>query len=69
MSHVLGLITYYGITLVTLLTFPILKTGEKASKIQALQGPIHPELNIAMDMVHWYENAIWRTMYAITLIQ
>ena len=26
------------------------QTGEKASKIQALQGPIHPELNIAMDM-------------------
>ncbi len=26
------------------------QTGQKASKIQAMQGPIHPELNIAMDM-------------------
>ncbi|MEL0612131.1 Gfo/Idh/MocA family oxidoreductase [Marinomonas arenicola] len=26
------------------------QTGETASKVQALQGPIHPELGIAMDM-------------------
>ncbi len=26
------------------------QTGEAASKLQALQGPMHPELNIAMDM-------------------
>lgn len=26
------------------------QTGEKCTKVQAMQGPIHPELNIAMDM-------------------
>jgi 2-hydroxy-4-carboxymuconate semialdehyde hemiacetal dehydrogenase len=26
------------------------QTGEKASQIQAMQGPVHPELGIAMDM-------------------
>ncbi len=26
------------------------QVGEQANKLQALQGPIHPELNIAMDM-------------------
>jgi len=26
------------------------QTGEQCTKVQAMQGPIHPELNIAMDM-------------------
>jgi 2-hydroxy-4-carboxymuconate semialdehyde hemiacetal dehydrogenase len=26
------------------------QTGEKANKVQALQGPVHPDLGIAMDM-------------------
>lgn len=26
------------------------QTGERAHKLQALEGPVHPELNIAMDM-------------------
>ncbi len=45
------------------------QTGELVSECYGVQGPIHPELKIAMDMGIVTEDSLGRALYAIAFLQ
>ena len=45
------------------------QTGETAHRANALQGPIHPELKIAMDMSIQIESSVGRRLHTRVIVQ